>query len=58
MKQKIRIIDNNGKVLEHTFTIRNLDHFNVQLNTRSHVFKSKKGKGSFKRKQKYVNDEY
>jgi stalled ribosome alternative rescue factor ArfA len=31
-------------------------HFETQLKTRSHVFKPKKGKGSFKR-NKRVNDE-
>lgn len=28
-------------------------HFEIQKNTRAHVFKAKKGKGSYTRKQKH-----
>ena len=36
--------------------LRNEMHFEVQKTTRAHIFKPKKGKGSFKRNKK-VNDE-
>ena len=32
--------------------LRNEMHFETQLKTRSHTFKPKKGKGSFKRKKR------
>lgn len=62
MKKKIRIVDNitrkgrstpGGIVIETEVETRNLDHFNVQLRTRSQTFKPKKGKGSYTRKQKH-----
>lgn len=33
--------------------LRNEMHFQTQLNTRAHVFRAKKGKGSYQRKQKH-----
>lgn len=54
MKQKIKIIDKTvGKTLEGEVVLRDEDHFQTQLKTRSNVFKPKKGKGSFSRKQKH-----
>lgn len=59
MKRKIKIIDNvSGKVIEEETEIRNLDHFEVQRRTRAHVFKAKKGKGSFRRFPKHKNKEF
>ena len=55
MKQKIKIIDNvTGKTLESEKEIRNLDHFNVQLRTRAHVFKNRK---KYTRKKKHKNSD-
>ena len=54
MKQKIKIIDKvSGKTFEKETEIRDLDHFEVQRQTRAHVFKPRKGKGSFKRHAKH-----
>lgn len=53
MKRKIKVIDVNGKETVGEVTVRNLDHFEVQKNTRAHVFKTKKGKGSYTRKTKH-----
>ena len=53
MKRKIRIKNFDGKVNEVEFEVRNTFHFEVQKNTRANVFKPKKGKGSFTRKQKH-----
>lgn len=51
MKRKIKIIDNvSNKVIEGEVELRNLDHFNVQLKTRAHIFKNKK---KYTRKQKH-----
>ena len=38
--------------------LRNELHFTIQLNTRAEVFKSKKGKGSFKRHLKHRKKEF
>ena len=32
----------SGKVIEKEVEVRNLDHFNIQLHNRAHVFKNKK----------------
>ncbi len=51
MKRKIKIVDKvSGKVEEHEIEIRNLDHFNVQKNTRAHIFRNRK---KYTRKQKH-----
>ena len=43
MKQKIRIIDKkSGKTLEKEVNVRNQDHFEVQRQTRAHVFRDRK----------------
>ena len=43
MKQKIKVIDKvSGKTLEKEVEIRNQDHFEVQLKTKSHIFKNRK----------------
>ena len=53
MKKKIRIVDKvSGKVLEGETEIRNLDHFEIQKRTRAHIYKPKKGRGSFTRNKK------
>lgn len=56
MKRKIRFVDKiNNKVTEKEIEIPNKEHFYAQLSNPSHIFKPKKGKGSFTRKQKYKN---
>lgn len=53
MKRKIKITDNiTGKVEEHEYTVRNLDHFEVQRKTRANIFKNKK---LYTRKRKHKN---
>lgn len=53
MKRKIKVTDTKtGETTEGEITIRDIDHFNVQRTTRAHIFKPKKGKGSFKRNKK------
>ena len=43
MKQKIRIIDKkSGKTFEKEINVRNQDHFEVQRQTRAHVFCDRK----------------
>ena len=51
MKNKIVI-----KIKPEDIKVRNELHFNVQLHDRAHVFKSKKGRGSYTRKSKHKND--
>lgn len=56
MKQKIKIIDNvTGKTIESEKEIRNLDHFDVQLRTRAHIFRDKK---KYNRKKKHKNADF
>ena len=51
MKQKIKIIDKvTGKTLEKEVEIPNKDHFEVQLKTKSHIFKNRK---AYTRKRKH-----
>ena len=57
MKQTIKVTTADGKSVEGSMTIRNLDHFEVQKATRAHIFKPKKGKGSFKRNKRCFVDE-
>lgn len=45
------------KIRAEDLHIRNEMHFEVQKNTHAQVFKSKKGKGSYTRKQKHKNKE-
>ena len=55
MKQKIKIIDKvTGKTLEKEVEIPNKDHFEVQLKTKSHIFKNRK---AYTRKRKYKKPE-
>ena len=43
MKQKIRIIDKTtGKIFENEIKLRNLDHFETQLKTRTNIFRDRK----------------
>ena len=50
MKEKIVI-----KIKPEDVKVRNELHFNTQLKERAHVFKPKKGKGSFRRFPKHKN---
>lgn len=52
MEKKIVI-----KIKPEDLKLRNELHFDVQKNTRAHIFKSKKGKGSFQRHPKHKNKE-
>ncbi len=52
MEKKIVI-----KIKPEDIKVRNELHFNTQLKERAHVFKSKKGKGSFQRHPKHKNKE-
>lgn len=51
MKKKITI-----KIKPEDVKVRNELHFEVQKRTRAHIYRPKKGKGSFKRNKK-VEDE-
>lgn len=51
-KEKIVI-----KIKPKDLHLRNEMHFEVQKNTRAHVFKAKKGKGSFRRHPKHQKKE-
>lgn len=53
MKQKIRVKGIDGKVLEGEFEIPDKTHLEAQIKYRANVFKPKKGKGSYNRKNKY-----
>lgn len=53
MKRKIKVVDKvSGKIEEHEFEVRNLDHFEVQRRTRANIFKNKK---AYTRKKKHKN---
>lgn len=54
MKRKVKVIL-NGKVSEGEVTVRDLDHFNIQLNNPSKVFKDKT---KYTRKQKHKNKNF
>ena len=47
MKKKITI-----KIKPEDIKVRNELHFEVQKRTRAHIYRPKKGKGSFKRNKK------
>ena len=51
MKKKIEI-----KIKPEDLNLRNEMHFEIQKRTRAHVYRPKKGKGSFRRNKK-VDDE-
>lgn len=54
MKRKIKLIDKiNNKVIESEINVRNTLHFEVQKNTRAHVFKDKT---KYTRKIKHKKD--
>lgn len=60
MKQKIRIVDKTGKkekVIEREYNVPAKDHLAAQIKFRAHVFKPKKGKGSFKRNKRDIPDD-
>lgn len=46
------VIKSNGVVVAHK-ELRNEMHFDIQRANRTQTIKPKKGKGSFKRKEKY-----
>lgn len=60
MKQTIKVTNKQtGEVTEVETTLRNLAHLEAQQKNRAQVFKSKKGKGSFTRKEKHpAKEEY
>lgn len=51
MKRKVKITL-NGKTSEHEYNVRNLDHFEVQKNTRMNIFRDKT---KYTRKIKHKN---
>lgn len=55
MKQKIIVIDKNGKKTQNEITIRNIDHFNIQKNNKAQIFKDKT---KYTRKKKHKAEEY
>jgi hypothetical protein len=52
MKKKFTI-----KIKPEDLNLRNEMHFEVQKATRAHIFKPKKGRSSFSRKQKHQSRE-
>lgn len=44
------------KIKPEDVNVRNEMHFEVQKRTRAHIYKPKKGKGSFKRNKKVDED--
>lgn len=54
---KVKIKDFNGKVDEKEVTVPSKDHLQAQIKYPSTQIKPKKGKGSFKRKNKYNKGE-
>ncbi len=48
MKKKIEI-----KIKPEDVKVRNEMHFEVQKRTRAHIYRPKKGRGSFKRNKKF-----
>lgn len=60
MEQKIKVtttLNNNKVEIEGTKKTRNLMHLDSQLKFKSTRVKPKKGKGSYKRNKKGINDE-
>ena len=55
MKQKVRVTL-DGKIVEGEFNTRNTLHLEVQQRNRAQVFTPKKGKGSFKRNKRVIED--
>ncbi len=56
MKRKL-IIKQNGKIIkELECEVRDISHLNACINYPSQVYKKKKGKGSYTRKEKYKKD--
>lgn len=58
MKRKIRIIDQNNKVTEKEFKVRDLELLEARQKHKAQVFIPKKGKGSFKRNKKVNPEEF
>lgn len=62
MKRKVRVKIKTkllkDKVIEREYNTRDLDHFKAQVNHRSNIFTPKKGKGSFKRREKFTKKDY
>lgn len=54
MKRKVKLLDKiNNKVIESEINVRNILHFEVQKNTRAHIFKDKT---KYTRKIKHKKD--
>lgn len=53
MKQRISITGPDGKKLSNEFTLRDPEHFRLVLKYKSSITKTKKGKGSYTRKEKH-----
>lgn len=49
MKRKIRFKWIDGKVIEEEVTLRDEEHFRIQLKHKPKIFRNKKGKGSYDR---------
>ncbi len=59
MKQKITIKDKGGKSISKEFVLRDPTHLYLVQKFKSSITKTKKGKGSYTRKEKHkVNPEY
>lgn len=57
MKEKIRIIDPNGKVLEKEFNVPNKFHFEAQKKFRSSVFRDRTKYNRKKKHRKKFDDQ-
>jgi len=53
MKQIVRIINFDNKVIEKVVKVRNIDHFQAQLTNKAKVFKDKT---KYTRKEKHKNN--
>jgi len=53
MKRVYNFKDFDGKTETKEVEVRDLNHLDAQITFKAHVFRPKKGKGSFTRKIKY-----
>lgn len=60
MKRKVRVKIKTkigyNKVVEKEYNTRDFEHFDYQRRHRANIFIPKKGKGSYKRKDKFQKD--
>lgn len=60
MKRKIKIKIKTkigyGKTIEREYNTRDFEHFDYQRRHRANIFTPKKGKGSYKRKEKFQKE--